>query len=48
MQKIKNAGIEVTKIGEIVGQGTGVMASNHDKPVPWPRFEVDELTKLYN
>lgn len=48
MQKIKNAGLEITKIGEVVGQGTGVIASNHDEPIPWPQFEVDELTKLYN
>ena len=48
MQKIKTAGIEIAIIGEVVGQGTGVIASNHDKPIPWPQFEVDELTKLYN
>jgi len=47
MKKIKNAGIEIAKIGEVVGQGTGVIASSHDKPIPWPQFEVDELTKLY-
>jgi hydrogenase maturation factor len=47
MKKIKSTGIEITKIGEVMGQGTGITASIHDKSTPWPRFEVDELTKLY-
>ena len=47
MKRIKTAGIEVNKIGEVMEPGTGIVASLHDRPYPWPQFEVDELTKLY-
>jgi hydrogenase maturation factor/phosphoglycolate phosphatase-like HAD superfamily hydrolase len=47
MTSIKNAGIEVACIGEVQGKGRGIEAYKNKKQVPWPHFEVDEITKLF-
>jgi len=45
--RIHNAGIAVCQIGEIGEPGTGVEAINQaGEPVPWPRFEADEITRV--
>jgi hydrogenase maturation factor len=40
-------GIEVACIGEVMESGQGIEARKNEKQVDWPRFEVDEITKLY-
>lgn len=45
---LREAGVEVAEIGEAVGPGAGVEALKEGRPVPWPRFAADELTRLYS
>lgn len=47
MAAISNAGIAVACIGEVLGKGRGIEALKNKKQVPWPHFEVDEITKLF-
>jgi hydrogenase maturation factor len=47
MKAIGNAGIEVTCIGEVLQSGQGIIAENEKRPVAWPQFETDEITKLF-
>ncbi|MBT8331430.1 MAG: HAD hydrolase-like protein [Deltaproteobacteria bacterium] len=47
MQRIEAAGIEIACIGEVLGSGQGIQAYKGKKQVPWPHFEVDEITKLF-
>ncbi len=48
-RKILEAGVAVCEIGEMEGQGTGVDVVNQaGEPVPWPRFEADEITRVKN
>jgi hydrogenase expression/formation protein HypE len=47
VRRMAREGIEVTRIGEVIGPGTGIEARNQGKPADWPRFEVDEITKLF-
>lgn len=44
---IREAGIEITRIGEVLRKGVGVRGMRHGRPVPWPRFEVDEIARLF-
>ena len=44
---IREAGIDVTCIGEVLEEGQGVDAVRHAKRVDWPIFEVDEITRLF-
>ena len=44
---IQNAGIDVACIGEVLSKGQGIEAYRNKKQVPWPQFEVDEITKLF-
>ncbi len=44
---ITAAGIRITEIGEVVDGKSGVEAFENGHPVPWPRFEVDEITKVF-
>lgn len=44
---IREAGIDVTCIGEVLEEGQGVDAVKHAKRVDWPTFEVDEITRLF-
>ena len=47
IKAIGKAGIEVTCIGEVLKPGQGIVAEKDKKPVPWPQFETDEITKLF-
>jgi hydrogenase maturation factor len=47
MARIREAGIDVTCIGEVLDAGRGVEAVNKDGPTDWPTFEVDEITRLF-
>lgn len=44
---IREAGIEITRIGEVGRKGGGVRGMRRGRPVPWPRFEVDEIARLF-
>ena len=41
----RDAGIEVTRIGEVLEEGAGIEAHRGKKPVRWPQFEVDEIAR---
>ena len=45
-QALGEAGIEVTDIGEVLGEGEGVEALHGGEPVAWPVFERDEIARL--
>ncbi len=47
MLNIRNAGIEVTCIGNVLDPGRGVEAVNQAGPAEWSSFEVDEITRLF-
>lgn len=47
IEKITGSGIEVACIGEVLEPGTGIEAFNEDVPVDWPRFDTDEITRLF-
>ena len=47
MKAVGAAGVEVNLIGEVMGRGQGIRAYKRKKQVPWPAFEVDEITKLF-
>jgi hydrogenase expression/formation protein HypE len=45
--KLGSAGIESARIGRVGKEGTGVITEGDSGPSAWPRFETDEITKLY-
>ena len=47
MASIRRSGIEVACIGEVLETGQGIQAINKGRPTDWPRFEVDEITRLF-
>jgi HAD superfamily hydrolase (TIGR01509 family) len=47
MRAVAEAGIDVTRIGEVLEAGNGIEARLGQTTVPWPRFEVDEITRLF-
>jgi HAD superfamily hydrolase (TIGR01549 family) len=47
MDRIRDAGIDIARIGEVMEAGRGVEAVSNGGPVVWPSFEVDEITRLY-
>jgi hydrogenase maturation factor len=47
VENIAAAGVEITPIGEVMERGRGIRAYKRKKQVPWPAFEVDEITKLF-
>jgi hydrogenase maturation factor len=47
MANVRDAGIEIAHIGEIMDRGQGVNAYKKNRQVIWPAFEVDEITKLF-
>jgi hydrogenase expression/formation protein HypE len=47
MDRIQDAGIQVTSIGTVLESGVGIQAFDKGRPVKWPGFEVDEITRLY-
>jgi len=44
---VRKAGIRITHIGEVMAGNSGVTAQQKGKPTPWPRFEVDEIARLF-
>lgn len=47
MDSIRDAGIDIARIGEVMEAGRGVEAWSKAGPAAWPSFEVDEITRLY-
>jgi hypothetical protein len=47
MTHIKDAGIDVTCIGEVLETGRGIEAVSKAGQVEWPSFEVDEIVRLF-
>ena len=47
MHQIRKAGIAVTSIGDVMGKGRGIEAVRDTRRTEWPRFEVDEITRLF-
>ena len=47
VEGIRAAGIEIVCIGEVMDGGQEIVALKGKKRVPWPSFEVDEITKLF-
>jgi hydrogenase maturation factor/beta-phosphoglucomutase-like phosphatase (HAD superfamily) len=47
MADVRDAGIEIACIGEVMDRGQGVNGYKKNRPVSWPAFEVDEITKLF-
>lgn len=47
---IREAGIEATCIGEVLGPGAGVEATSHKQKgaIAWPHFEADEIARLFH
>jgi len=45
--RIRDAGIKVTCIGEVLDRGRGIEAFQDEVPAVWPAFEVDELARLF-
>lgn len=48
LERLRAADIPATVIGEVREAGTGIEARNHGQPAVWPRFEVDEITRLFH
>jgi HAD superfamily hydrolase (TIGR01509 family) len=47
IEQIRNAGIQVTCIGEVFESGEGIHAVKEGNAADWPSFEVDEITRLF-
>ena len=47
MAAVREAGIEIACIGEVMERGQGINPYKKNKPASWPAFEVDEITKLF-
>ncbi|MCP4138398.1 MAG: HAD-IA family hydrolase [bacterium] len=47
ISEIRAAGIEVSRIGEVLDAGKGLEAVQNGEPVSWPKFEVDEIARLF-
>jgi len=45
--RIRDAGIDVTCIGEVANKGQGIRAYISSHQTDWPHFEVDEITRLF-
>jgi hydrogenase maturation factor len=44
---LRRSGVQVTCIGEVAEKGAGVRGFKGGRPVRWPRFEVDEIARLF-
>ncbi len=47
MDRIRDAGIDIARIGVVMKAGRGIEAVSNAGPAIWPSFEVDEITRLY-
>jgi hydrogenase maturation factor len=47
IRTISSEGIQVTRIGEVLERGSGIEAVSNGKAAAWPRFEVDEIARLF-
>jgi hydrogenase expression/formation protein HypE len=47
MKKIKTAGINIARIGEVLEAGCGIEPVSQRGTAIWPSFEADEITRLY-
>ena len=47
MADLDKANIAVTDIGEVTSADAGIEALENGQSVPWPRFDVDEITRLF-
>ena len=47
MNTIREAGVDIACIGEVMAAGEGISATRKDRKFEWPRFEADELTRLF-
>lgn len=45
--ELESAGINVAQIGSVKNHPPGIVAMEGDVVVPWPRFAVDEITRLF-
>ncbi len=46
-EAIRDVGITVTAIGEVTDEAPGIQAFREGASVLWPRFEVDEIARLF-
>jgi hydrogenase maturation factor len=44
---LEKSDIAVADIGEVTPDSPGIDAVENGSPVPWPRFDVDEITRLF-
>jgi hydrogenase maturation factor len=44
---LQKVAIEITPIGEVLAPGEGVLAVQDGRPMDWPEFAVDEITRLF-
>ncbi|MEE8397893.1 MAG: HAD-IA family hydrolase, partial [Desulfobacterales bacterium] len=47
MNQLGKASIATACIGEVLEKGRGITATKGHRKVPWPHFEVDEITRLF-
>jgi len=47
LDRLKQAEIQATVIGQVLDEGFGIEAHQSGTPVRWPSFETDELARLY-
>ena len=47
IREIHEAGIQVTMIGSVLDPGQGITAVFEGQPVDWPRFETDEIARVF-
>jgi hydrogenase maturation factor len=47
LNEIRKSGIQVAEIGEVREAGKGIGAWRDRRPVAWPTFEADEITRLF-
>ena len=47
IESIRQSGVEVACIGEVLDAGQGICAMTKGRPAEWPQFEVDEITRLF-
>ncbi|MBW1836221.1 MAG: HAD-IA family hydrolase [Deltaproteobacteria bacterium] len=48
MERIRAAGVDAACIGEVLQEGRGIEATQNGESAEWPRYEVDELTRLFH